>query len=229
MAISIGPGLMESYRLSINRSSGGYKEENKEEFMKQRSNKIHIYVLRKLVVSLLVLSCSLAYGADPKAEQNNQKPPEPAGDIGTKRTPDPIYELFKFNPMTDILSVSLSFHHQPNEEETALIMKYASKNNLKKVSFKFLPTTIWILVWDEPKDYNIATRICDNFPKPPSLKACSLNRPTLVPVSISTSQPPPIQYDKDLCGLAKDHQTYWAQNIIGADLLREELKKKSRK
>ena len=195
----------------------------------KRTRQIYKIGALKLVVGFLILSY-LAYGADPQAGQNNQKPPEPAGDMGTesRKFDSPTYELFKFNPMTDILSVSLSFHQQPNKEETAIIMQYATKNSLKKVSFKFLPTTIWILVWDEPKDYSLAARICDNFPKPPSLKACSLNRPLWVPASVSTLQSPPhIQYNKDLCGLAKDHHTYWAQNIIGADLLREELKKKS--
>ena len=192
--------------------------------MKQRSNKIHIYVLRKLVVSLLVLSCSLAYGADPKAGQNNQN--LPAWDVDKeKRTPAlPDYnvpnELFP-----DISGLALFFHHPPNKEEIATIMKYASENGLKKISDRSLPT-MWTFRWDKPKSDGFAMRICDGFPKLPSIEACGLGWP-LVPLSISTPQPPPIQYDKDLCGLAKDHRTYWAQNIIGADLLREELKKKA--
>ena len=39
----------------------------------------------KLVVGFLVLSYGLAYGADPKTEQNNQNPPVPAGDIGQRK------------------------------------------------------------------------------------------------------------------------------------------------
>ena len=204
--------------------------------MKQRSNKIHIYVLRKLVVGFLVLSCSLVYGAGPKTGQNNQKP-VPAGDTGKeKRTPAlPDYnvpnELFP-----DIPGLTLFFHHPPNKEEAALIMKYATENGLKKNAIPLpryltrpLPPTIWILTWDNPKSYGTAMRICSGFPKPPSLESCSLHQRLWVPASVSADQLPPIQYNKDLCGLAKDHQTYWAQNLIGADLLREELKKKSRK
>ena len=182
----------------------------------------------KLVVGFLVLSCSLAYGADLKAEQNNQKPPEPAGDSDKeKRMPAlPDYnvpnELFP-----DIPGVTLFFHHPPNKEEAALIMKYATEHGLKK-HVRSLPM-LWVLIWDKPKDYGIASRICDGFPKLSSIELCWLNQLIWVPASISTPLPPPIQYDKDLCGLAKDHKTYWAQNIIGADLLREELKKKSRK
>ena len=193
-----------------------------------KHSKIYKICALKLVVSLLVLSYSLAYGAEPKAEQNNQNPPVPAWDSDKeKRTPAlPDYnvpnELFP-----DIPGVTLFFHHPPNKEETAIIMKYATEHGLKK-HVRSLPM-LWVLIWDEPKSHGTAMRICSGFPEPPSLDACSLNQRLLFPLSVSTSQPPPIQYNKDLCGLAKDHQTYWAQNIIGSDLLREELKKKSRK
>ena len=182
----------------------------------------------KLVVGFLVLSYSLAYGADPKAGQNNQNPPVPAWDVDKeKRTPDlPDFMLPPTELFPDIPGVTLFFHHPPNKEEVALIMKYATEHGLKKISAWSLPT-MWTFEWDKPKDYGIAARIRDNFPKLPSLEACSLNRPLWGPASVSTSQPPPIQYNKDLCGLAKDHRTYWAQNIIGADLLRKELKKKA--
>ena len=163
-----------------------------------------------------------------KQGKNNQNPPVPAGDIGKeKRVPAlPDYNV-QIELFPDIPGLTLFFHHPPNKEETALIMKYATEHGLKK-HVRSLPM-LWVLTWDKPKDYGIAMRICIDFPKPPSLDACSLNQRLLVPLSDSANQLPPIQYNKDLCGLAKDHQTYWAQNIIGADLLREELKKKSRK
>ena len=197
--------------------------------MKQRKNKIQKYVLKQLVVAFLVLSY-LAYGADPQTEQNNQKS-EPAEDIGKKAPNLPVVKVPMLPPtelFPDIPGVTLSFHRPPNKEEIAIIMKYATEQGLKKHA-RSLPT-LWVLIWDKPKDYGLAARICDNFPKPPSLEACRLNRRFWGPASVSALQSPPnIQYNKDLCGLAKDHHTYWAQNIIGADLLREELKKKIQK
>ena len=189
--------------------------------------KLYKICVLKLVVGCLVLSYSLAYGADPKAEQNNQKP-VPVGDVG-KRTPSthvaPKMPMISFS--SDIPGVVLFFHHPPNEEETTLIMKYTTEHGLKKVSAWSL-SIMWTFEWDKPQNTGFAMRICKDVPKPPSLEACRLNWPVVLN-SVSADQPPPIQYNKDLCGLAKDHQTYWAQNIIGADLLREELKKKSRK
>ena len=193
----------------------------------KRKSKIYKYVLKQLVAGFLILSY-LAYGADPQTGQNNQKS-EPAGDMGKKAPDLPVFMLPPTELFPDIPGIVLFFHHLPNKEETAIIMKYATEHGLKKISAWSLPT-MWTFEWDKPKDYGIAARIRDNFPKLPSLEACSLNRPLWGPASVSALQSPPnIQYNKDLCGLAKDHRTYWAQNIIGVDLLREELKKKIRK
>ena len=50
-----------------------------------KHSKVYKICALKLIVGFLVLSYSLAYGAEPKAEQNNQNPPVPAWDIVKKK------------------------------------------------------------------------------------------------------------------------------------------------
>ncbi len=207
------------------------------------SNKQGLCVLKRLMVCsvALILGWNLAYGADSDSsagqnrlqQQKNEKP-KPAWDFDTKedREPNPNEYQVPTAPPTDLspeISVlKLSFHRWPNKKETALIIKYATEHGLKKTDAFFKK---WFFELDEPKSYGVASRICDGFPKLPSIKICSPSDPSdrgyAQKHSVGLSAPQMPHYNT--CNLAKDHRKYWVQNLIGTDLLREELKKKSRK
>ncbi len=214
--------------------------------MKQKSKSFSkeqsICALKRLMVCsvALIYGWNLAYGSDPDSSsgQNSLKlqKPKPAWDFDTEeREPHPddyqlpppptLMELFP-----DTARLKLSFHHWPNKEEAALIMKYATEQGLKRTDVYSI-FKVWIFEWDEPKNYGFALRICVDFPELPSIRTCSPSslfaRGEPAKYSSAVSSPQVSHYNT--CNLAPDHQNYWAQNLIGADLLREELKKKSRK
>ncbi len=218
--------------------------------MKQKSKSFSkeqsICALKRLMVCsvALIYGWNLAYGADSDSSsgqnsfklKKNEKP-KPAWDFDTSedREPDPNAHQVPTAPpikaidlFPDILVLKLYFHRWPNKEETAIIMKYAKEHGLKKIDAF---SKKWFFEWDEPKDYGVASRICDGFPKLPSIKFCSRVSPLArgEPQKHSAGLSSPQVSHYNTCNLAKDHRKYWAQNLIGADLLREELKKKSRK
>ncbi len=207
------------------------------------SKKQGLCVLTRLMVCsvVLILGWNLAYGADSdsSAGQNSLKlkkneKPKPAWDFDTDedREPDPNeYQLPAIPPIDlspDISVLNLYLHHWPNKEETAIIMKYAKEHGLRRTELDSV-FKIWIFKWDEPKSFGVALRICDGFPKLPSVKHCSPLDPASIgyPTKHSAGLSSPQVSHYNTCNLAKDHRKYWAQNLIGADLLREELKKKA--
>ena len=164
--------------------------------------------------------------------------------------------------LADVPGLILSFHREPDEEETAIILQKATEEGLKRIKVSsFLK--MWIFKWDKPKSLMIAELICLNFPKTPSLKHCEPNYPGQTADSSSQGQStklyrlhlkipdvglnglryfdvqateksyplgifPSAYTNQSYCDLFPDHSIYWAQRQIGVDLLREELKKKSR-
>ena len=87
-----------------------------------------------------------------------------------------------------VSGIILAFHHEPNKEETALILKKTSEEGLKRT--KVLPSSLklWVFEWDKPKSLMIADIICLNFPKTPSLKSCEPNYPVYPADSSSQGQ-----------------------------------------
>ena len=130
-----------------------------------------------------------------------------------------------------VSGIILTFHHELNEEESALILKKTKEEGLKKIkNSSFLK--VWVFEWDKPKNLLIAEIICFNFPKTSSLKSCKPDY-HVYPADLSSQGQStklfPYTYNSsNFCDLFPDHSIYWAQRQIGVDLLREELKKKSR-
>ncbi len=174
------------------------------------SNKISI---RAIVLPVLVLGViGLSHGASPES---------PTGKRGKKA---PVLRKPAESPA--VSGIILAFHQWPDEKEKALILKKTAEKGLKKTKTISL-SKLWVFEWDKPKTVLMAELICLNFPKTPSLKYCEPDHP-LFPQDASVI-PSLIHQNKNSCDLAKDHDIYWAQDMIGADLIREELKKKIQK
>ena len=148
----------------------------------------------------------------------------------------------------------LKFHSwPPNKEEAELILQEAERAGLKKTQ-ELDFEKVWIFKWinDELTDVMHAHIVCTNLPKTPSLEYC---RPNFLPklrgigIKKKTSDEPldehyfhrprVRQITKDNCGIicegiddcpskaefSNNLHPYWAQRAIGADLLKEELRK----
>ena len=130
--------------------------------------------------------------------------------------------------VVNVPGLTLAFHREPDKEETAIILKKATEEGLKKIK-AFSSFKQWVFEWEKPKHFLIAVATCVNFPKTSSLKYCVPNYPLDPAESVSLEPSFSIHPNRFSCDISPDHNTYWAQNMIGVDLLREELKKKDQK
>ncbi len=146
--------------------------------------------------------------------------------------------------------VILKFHRLPTAKQSRLILKKMKELGLKRTriikSFK-----IWLFQW--PSDLKPAQKawdVCKSLSKIPQLEYCEPDaemqpatggKKSLTEAGyslkcdnceISESSLKPISQDISKCNLVKSSgylqsrlSDYWAQELIGADLLKEELKK----
>ena len=152
--------------------------------------------------------------------------------------------------------IILKFDDWPNEKERALILQEAKKAGLKKTKdLAFLK--VWVFEWtdNELKDVIYTHFICAEFPKMPSLEYCRPNILSKPRIGIERIEPAVkreeshfhisktqgkinedncniICKDLDDCPYKSQNEKlhpYWAQRMIGTDLLKEKLKKQPEK
>ena len=144
----------------------------------------------------------------------------------------------------------------PSGKEQADIFRVAEENDLVKTD-ELPSSKLWLFSWkdDKEKDSLYAFFACLALDSFPSVESCQPNyilRPRsdfmkdfesiqLPPASVLPEQAPKLDQTDALqtCNIIQAHQPqsyseantlagrYWAQNMIGADLLREEIKKKT--
>ena len=186
----------------------------------------------------------------------SKKSKKPVSNVVKKprRSPgsDPAFD----NGSSQAKGIILKFDDQPDKKEEALILQAAKKAGLKKTKeLAFLK--VWVFEWNdnELKDVIYAHFICVELPSISSLKYCRPNILSKPRIGIELIEPavkldesyfhvPKTQgkINKDNCNIiCKDLDDcpyksqneklhpYWAQRMIGTDLLKEKLKKQPEK
>ena len=185
-----------------------------------------------------------------KIPKKSKKPIESHSVEKPRRSPgsDPAFN----NSNSQATGIILKFDDWPNKKERALILQAAKKAGLKEPKeLAFLK--VWVFEWNdnELKDAIYAHFICAGLPSISSLEYCRPNILSKPRIKIERIKPavkldesyfhvPKTQgkINKDNCNIiCKDLDDcpdksqneklhpYWAQRMIGSDLLKEELKK----
>ncbi len=126
--------------------------------------------------------------------------------------------------------VIITFHVWPNVEEEEILLKTLQESNLTKKE-KFKRFNKWVVSWIQPASESTALKVCSNLSKLniSSMKDCEPDS-KLSPDEITIDD---LDANGDLrsCdivssefGLLEDKLSdYWAKELIGADLLKDEL------
>ncbi len=187
-----------------------------------------------------------AKSRDPKSMRSSKIPPLPP------HKKESVLNHLEFRTS----GVSLEFHKWPKPEEKERIIRYMKEKSLIKAR-EFYLAQIWSFRWEGRKttDPMTAMLICIDFPRSqfPSVKHCVMNNPSrpkgreMVSSSYQAQKPllwaenipllppprrPQFSQKSNQCKIVPKFYglpgQYWAQDMIGVDLLKEILPNKKK-
>ena len=205
----------------------------------------------RILLSSFLSSKNLTEEAQKKVSESVSKKPAKLLKGSQKGTPENIPDFDKDNPQAK--GIILTFHRWPNKEESALVLEEMTKAGLKKKS-EFKRFQNWVFEWPEWHKGTKAEKLCKRIKEKSALaflKHCEpdyLLGPAQLPhegthnqntnktfqiLQTNPGSPLSLLRGKNItdCNLVSSRfngsvlSDYWAQERVGADLLKEELKK----
>ena len=159
----------------------------------------------------------------------------------TEQRSQPLYEkthkkeLISFLKAFDLQTegLILVFHQLPSEKEKQFILSKTKKEGLVKT--KELPLSkTWLFQWVKNKKQSVVKTdmICKEFSKISSIKHCQPDL-LLAPQNNESRSSPAVFQENSGCNLIQGPANknkkiaglFWGQNMVGADLLKQELEK----
>ena len=134
-----------------------------------------------------------------------------------------INDLINSEEINDLIKVNgvfLIFEEWPNEEDERLIVENLKENGLTERSRGEMFYKSWAFEWKNLGSKSSALKICENLLKTFSIKSCS-------PDDLVTPQA--LDHGLVTCGYLErgsnqELSKYWGQEMVGADLIRKELR-----
>ena len=123
---------------------------------------------------------------------------------------------------TPVEGIIIKFHHWPGEEEETAIKNHLKKFGLKSVE-ELKQLNMWIVAWPKPDQIIKAEMACHSLSNFSSIKVCGPAHPTTIDDS-ETGDLRSCDIVSASFGLQSGKLSdYWAQRMIGSDLIKEEL------